>query len=43
MPNVWVRALVGYVWGLLLFLAVAYSFKYALEMNFLQIVVVIWL
>jgi hypothetical protein len=31
MPNVWVRALVGYVWGLLLFLAVAYSFKYALD------------
>jgi membrane protease YdiL (CAAX protease family) len=31
MRNVWVRALVGYVWGLLLFLAVAYSSKYGLD------------
>src|ERR1700732_3739106 len=31
MRNLWVRALVGYVWGLLLFLAVAYSSKYGLD------------
>jgi membrane protease YdiL (CAAX protease family) len=31
MRNPWIRALVGYLWGVLLFLAVAYSFKYALD------------
>jgi membrane protease YdiL (CAAX protease family) len=31
MRNPWVRALDGYIWGLGLFLAVAYSFKYGLD------------
>jgi hypothetical protein len=31
MRNLWVRALDGYVWGLGLFLVVAYSFRYGLD------------